>query len=409
VLNRILGSVLALSFFLGAAPVPPSASEIHSIVSALSETTGFKRARPVRVEIVSRDGWKAWIDAQIQENVKPEEIRADELALKKFGFIPRDYDLRAATVDLLGEQAAAVYDHRKKRLLLVDGASDVMGEIVLVHELAHALGDQNFDLTRFLDGPKSDEARLARLAVAEGQATWLMLDAQLKKAGMSLESNPAAIAMMASAGSNLAAGMFPVFETAPLYMRETLMFPYAAGVAFQQAAIGRLGKRAFTEVMRRPPATAREILHPEVWLSGWKPEKSPLMAFPGQNDYKITTEGAVGELDWRILIEQYTGAEEARALAPAWRGGSFDLLETASRDRAILRFSSVWADDGASRKFMRLYQRVLAGKLPGHAPSGAGEDELRGSSSEGAYLIRRRGRLVQGIEGMAVRGQGTKP
>lgn len=408
-LKRLLGPILFLSVYIAASPAPPSSAEIDSIVAQLSEVTGFKHSRPIRVEIMGRDGWKAWIDAQIRENVKPEEIRAEELALKKFGLIPRGYDLRAATVDLLGEQAAAVYDHRGKRLLLVQETAEMMGEIVLVHELAHALADQNFDLTRFLESPKSDEAQLARLAVVEGQATWLMLDAQLKKMGMSLQSNSAALGMMASAGTNLAAGMFPVFEKAPLYMRETLMFPYSAGVLFQQAAIDRLGKQAFAEVMRRPPATAREVLHPEVWLTGWKPEPSPLMKFPGQEAYKVTTEGAVGELDWRILFEQYTDADEARSIAPAWRGGRFDLLETAGRNRAVLRFSAVWADEETSKRFMRLYKRVLEGKLAGHRPLSSDDNELRGSSAEGRYVIRRQGRIVQGIEGLDENSRQTKP
>lgn len=398
-LNRLLGSALLLTFCLEAA-APPSAEEIDAIVAGLSDATGFKKTRPIRIETMGREGWKSWIDDQIKANVKPEEIRAEELTLKRFGLIPRDYDLRAATVDLLGEQAAAVYDHRGKRLLLLEETPELMGEIVLVHELAHALADQNFDLTRFLESPKSDEAQLARLAVVEGQATWLMLDAQLKKMGMSLQSNSAALGMMSSAGSNLAAGMFPVFEKAPLYMRETLMFPYAAGVSFQQAAIDRLGKRAFAEVMRRPPATTREVLHPDLWLSGWKPEPSPLMKFPGQEIYKVTTEGAVGELDWRILFQQYAGADEARSIALAWRGGGFDLLETADRDRAVLRFSAVWTDEMTSRKFMRLYQRVLDGKLSGHRPASSDENELRGSSDEGDYIIRRQGRMVQGVEGL---------
>ncbi len=399
-LKRLLGASLLLACCAAAASPPPTQSEIDAIVAQLSETTGFKTVRPIRVETIGRDGWKAWIDAQIKENVQPEEIRAEEIALKKFGLIPRDYDLRSATVDLLGEQAAAVYDHRKKRLLLVEGASEAMGDIVLVHELAHALADQNFDLNRFLEGPKDDEAQLARLAVAEGQATWLMLDTQLKKMGMSLQSNSAALQMMSAAGSNLAAGMFPVFEKAPLYMRETLLFPYTAGLAFQQAALDRLKKRSFSEVIKRPPATAGEVLHPEVWLSGWKPESVQLMRFPGQDGYKALTQGSVGELDWRILFEQYAGAEEARAISPAWRGGRFEVLESEKEGRTVLRFAAVWADEETSKRFMRLYQRVLDGKWTTYKPLASGEDELRGAGDDGVYIIRRKGRVVQGVEGM---------
>ncbi len=400
-LNRFLGIFLLFTACLPATAEPPSEKAINEVIADLSATTGFRQKKPIRVEVIGREGWKVWIDEQIRENVKPEEIRAEELTLKKFGLIPRDFDLRAATVDLLGEQAAAVYDHRKKRLLFVDGASEAMGELVLVHELAHALADQTFDLNRFLEqAPGSDEAQLARMAVVEGQATWLMYDAQFRKMGMSLKSNSAAFEMMASAGTNLAAGMFPVFEKAPLYLRETLLFPYTAGLVFHQAAIERLGKKAFSEVMKRPPATAREILHPEIWLSGWKAEAARLPAIESEGEYRSLTTGTVGELDWRILFEQYAGAQEARATAPGWRGGRFDLLEHKKSGRTVLRFASVWKDEETSKEFMRLYKRVLAGKLRDHRPEETGENELRGSSDDGAYRVWRQGRLVTGLEGM---------
>lgn len=399
--HRFKGAFLLAACSLALTAAPPTAEEIDAAVAGLSEKTGFVKKRPIRVEVIGREGWKAWLDEQIRENVKPEEIRAEELTLKKFGLIPKDYDLRAATVDLLGEQAAAVYDHRKKRLLFVEGGPELMRELVLVHELAHALADQSFDLTRFLEkAPKTDEAQLARMAVVEGQATWLMYDSQLSRMGMSLDGNSEALKMIASAGSNLAAGMFPVFEKAPLYLRETLLFPYTAGLVFQQAAIERLGKRAFSEVMARPPATAREILHPEIWLSGWKAEEAPLPRIERQGEYRTLNEGSVGELDWRILLEQYAGRAEALALAPGWRGGRFDLLEHKKDGRLVLRFAATWADEETSKNFVRLYEKVLAGKWKELKADQATGDELSGTGDDGGYVIRRQGRLVTGIEGM---------
>lgn len=399
--HRFLGPLLLAACLTTLHAAPPTAEEIDAAVAALSEKTGFVKKQPIKVEVIGRDGWKAWLDEQIRENVKPEEIRAEELTLKKFGLIPHGYDLRAATIDLLGEQAAAVYDHRKKRLLFVEGGPELMREIVLAHELAHALADQSFDLNRFLEkAPKTDEAQLARMAVVEGQATWLMYDSQMSKMGMSLIDNSEALQMMALAGSNLAEGMFPVFEKAPLYLRETLLFPYTAGLLFQQAAIQRLGKKAFSEVMTRPPATAREILHPEIWLSGWKAEQPPLPRMERQGEYKELTSGSVGELDWRILFEQYAGRDEALAIAPGWRGGTFELLEHKKDGRLVLRFAASWQDEETSKRFMRLYEKVLAGKWKKHEPRETTEDALAGAGDDGGYVIRRKGRMVSGIEGL---------
>ena len=75
----------------------------------------------------------------------------------------------------MSEQAAAFYDFRKKKLFMIDAGEDLLQHSALVHELAHALADQHFHLEKFIDhGSKNDDTSLARLAVMEGQATWLM-------------------------------------------------------------------------------------------------------------------------------------------------------------------------------------------------------------------------------------------
>ena len=215
-------------------------AHLQSLLKEVGEITGLEVKRPVKARTVTRDEWKQWVDDEIRQTVKLEEIRADELALRLFGLIPRDFDLRKATVDLLGEQAAAVYDPRQKLMMVVDGASPegVMADMVLVHELAHALADQHFDLKRFLEkGAKTGEDQTARLAVVEGQAMWVMLEWQMRRTGSSLKNNRAALDLMLPMMGRMAAEQFPVFSTAPLYMKETLLFPYSAGILFQQSAI----------------------------------------------------------------------------------------------------------------------------------------------------------------------------
>ena len=59
---------------------------------------------------------------------------------------------------------------------------------MLAHELAHALADQNYNLGKFIrQGRKSDDGSTARLAVMEGQATWLMSEYLARKIGPDAE------------------------------------------------------------------------------------------------------------------------------------------------------------------------------------------------------------------------------
>lgn len=400
--TRAVAGALALLMTAGARAQGPSPEQIQQIIGEIEEITGMKAKRPVPFEVIERDKWKDWVAEQIAENVKPEEIRVEELALKKFGLLPADFDLKAATIDLLGEQAAAVYDHRKKRMMLVQGGPmDGMGQIVLVHELAHAIADQNVDLKKFLEkGPKTDESALARMAVVEGQATWVMMESQMKKMGTSLKGNSEALKMMLPATGQMAAGAYPVFDKAPLYMKESLLFPYTMGLLFQQQAVDKYGKEAFLKVLREPPTTAQQVMHPELYFAGKAPVKVELPAFPLGKEYARLTDGTIGELDFQVLFRQYGTAEEAKAAAARWTGGSFDLWESRKDKRAVLRWSAAWENEEAAEEAVRLYKKVQAGKWKKLSVSEEGTWGAKGTGDDGAYRVTRDGAKVTVVEGL---------
>src|SRR3954470_10064620 len=103
-----------------------------------------------------------------------------------------------------------------------------MQDAALEHELAHALADQHFHLERFIKkGGASDDSALARMAVMEGQATWLMTEALARRANQSVVDNPSLLDAMS--GGAEGSSQFPVFNSVPLYLRETLVFPYTEG------------------------------------------------------------------------------------------------------------------------------------------------------------------------------------
>ncbi|MBI5281376.1 MAG: hypothetical protein HY858_06810 [Candidatus Solibacter usitatus] len=385
----------------GQGGVPPAA-QVEQVTREIAEITGLAVKRPIPMETITREGWKKWVEDEIRQNVKPEEIRVEELALKMIGLAPRDFDLKKATVDLLGEQAAAVYDHRRKKMLLVEGgAAGALGDAVLVHELAHAVADQHFNMRRFLDkGPKPDEAQTARLAVVEGQAMWIMLEWQMRRTGQSLKGNTAAIEAVLPSMGQLAAETYPVFSGAPLYMRETLMFPYTAGMMFQQAAVEKYGQKGFAEVLQKPPVSTRQVIHPEVYFSGQTPVAASLPEVETRSEYRVLTKGSIGELDFRVLFQQYGAEKQAREAAAAWRGAAFELLEHRKEGRAVLRWGSEWSGEASAREALKLYGRVLEGKSKGLRWKEQGETRLRGSNEDGEFEVAVEGASLRAVEGM---------
>ncbi len=370
-LGRVAALALVASLVAQERPAgrPHSASErdklfagIDAMAKELAEITGLRLRQKLRYATITRDEVKKFLEERIRDEVKDEEIRAEELVLKKFGFAPADFNLKKTTIEMMTEQAAAFYDFRRKKLFMLDGAPSLLQEASLVHEVAHALADQHFRLDRFIQGAREDDdASLARMAVMEGQATWLMSEFLARKMGQSLKTSPALVEMMQKAAGG-ADGQFPVFDAAPLYLRESLIFPYAKGMALQHAVYLKSGTAAFTEMFRRPPATTQQVLHASHYFAPRRTVTPQLPEPPARRGYRVLAEGSMGEFDHAVLIRQYQDAAQADALAPKWTGGLYRLWEHRKDKRAILTYGACWESDGAARDFFAFYLGVLRAK-----------------------------------------------
>lgn len=405
-MKRILTVFLTPVLALCAAALPcaardASASEIEEILKGLSEITGLRPLKQVKSETMDKEQLKRYIDDRMKEAVKPEQIRAEELTLKKFGLVPQDFDLRGNTVDLLTEQAAAFYDFRKKRLFLVSSTAGtgIPQQTALVHELAHALADQHFNLAKFIKrGASSDEESLARMAVMEGQASWLMSEYMLRKSGRSLKDTPEAVEMMTN--TEVSAGQFPVLERTPLYLRETLLFPYTRGMLFQHQVYERLGQGGFSEVFRTPPIDTQQVLHPEKYFGHVQPSHPHAPEVPDRGHYRSLADGEVGELDHQVLLRQYIGAKEAGPLSSQWKGGRYELLENKHDKRTVLAYAVEFAGEDAARQYFAAYQRILRGKWKSMEVRESSPDSVSGLGDDGEFRLKRNGALVTSVEGL---------
>jgi hypothetical protein len=402
--RRLTVGAACLALWVSAAvPVQspaPLFRQIESILAELAEISGLHLRKPVQYDLISRAGLRRFLEQRVREEIRPEEIRAEELTLKKFGFVPADFDLKKTMVELLTEQAAAFYDFRRKKLFVLESASEMLQQMALVHELAHALADQHFNLEKFIDRARtSDDMALARLAVMEGQATWLMSEFVARRTGQSLRTSPGILQFMSQSAA-LSAGQFPVFDGAPLYLRESLLFPYSKGMLFQHAVVERYGKEAFAFVFRNPPTTTQQILHPEAYFEPGKPSVPVLPRLATERQYRELTAGTIGELDHWILLRQYVSDEVAETVAPQWRGGRYRLLQNKKSGRLVLLYASEWSNASAAADFFRFYRRVLQGKWKALHIALDTETRLAGAGDDGHFRLTRQATRVESIEGL---------
>lgn len=404
-LSRTAGK--AVLAFLLVSSTPPCWSEPASglcgqagkIAAELAQISGLKLHHPVPCDFISKEKVNEFLKKRVKDVASPEELRAEELTLKKFGLVPPDFKLADTTVDLLTEQAAAFYDYDKKKLFITDTTSSESQEPVLAHELSHAIADQNFNLARYIrQGRKSDDGATARLAVMEGQATWLMSEYLARRLGQSLRDSPALAKMMSRVTEG--SGQFPVFDQSPLYLKLTLIFPYTEGMLFQNEVLQHDGDEGFAEVFRHPPVTTQQIIHPDKYFDHVEPTSPELPDPHLPPNYKPLVGGTLGELDHAVLIEQFAGKERSGKIAPHWRGSSYELREKRKDASLVLLYAVEWDSEEIAREYFDVYRQTLSKKWKVMHITADSPDCITGTGDDGRFELRRRGAIVTSMEGL---------
>ena len=360
---------------------PREAEELfHSVDEILtfdSKQTGLPIKKQVKRKLTSREQVVSYLTKH-RDDKDLQRLRRSELVLKKFGLLPRDFDLEKLLVALLREQVAGYYDPKTKTVNLLEWVPVEEQEPVLAHELTHALQDQTINLDKWMKkGDKdlaeirkeptpadieNDEMDNAREAVIEGQAEAVMLQYALAPVGRSIVDSPDLVDAMESGMVNGTPDS-TVFKDAPIFLKESLTFPYSYGMEFVVKLMQKGGReKAFAGVLRNPPHTTRQIMQPETYLSGEKiePMRVPDFAHDFKN-YRRFDVGAMGEFDVAVLIEQYAGKQSAKRLYPEWRGG-FYYAARPKTDAAAplgLLYVSRWSSPEKASEFAAIYARSL--------------------------------------------------
>jgi hypothetical protein len=376
-------------------PQPPAATEkdevkitpreaeelFHSIDEILafdSKQTGLPIKREVKRKLTSREEVVSYLTKHMNDE-DTQRLRRSELVLKKFGLLPRDFDLGKLLVDLLREEVAGYYDPKTRTVNLLDWVPMEEQEPVVAHELTHALQDQSVGLQKWMKkGEKDlgeikkdptpmeieyDEMDNAREAVVEGQAQAMMFQYALAATGRSIADSPDLVEAMESE-TLTGTPATKIFNDAPIFMKESLTFPYSYGMEFVVKLMQKGGKeKAFADVLRNPPHTTRQIMEPETYLSGEKIEPMRVPEFSRDfKNYQKFDIGAMGEFDVAVLIEQYAGKPLSKRLYPEWRGGYYYAARPKSDATAplALLYVSRWSNAEKASEFAEIYARSLA-------------------------------------------------
>jgi len=369
---------------------------VDKIVAFASEDSGFLKRSTVKRRLVSSAEVEKYTRDQEAKEEYTQRLARSEMTMKKFGLLPREFNLPEFVVKANGKEIAAYYDDETKTISLLNWIPKDRQAPILAHELTHALQDQNYDLKAWLkagqgasqSGEKKDnepdvddDSATARRAVVEGQAQIVFVDYLLAPLGRTLQNTPGLIYQMEEPAVKAVADS-QLLHDAPMILREMGTFPYREGLIFEGELLEKGGKQmAFAGVFAHPPRNTHEVLQPTAYINS---EKLAAIRIPDvqqilSDKYAVYDSGGVGELDVRALLKTYGNRKEADNLAAAWQGGAYvafrrtaktatDALTTA--DLALL-YVSRWKSRPSAERFAHVYAAAIAQRYKNATPQAA--------------------------------------
>ncbi len=275
-----------------------------------------------------------------------------------------------AEVSVLGERAArwivAFYRPGEGQLYLrrFQGPPGEEKEALVAHAYTHALQDQHFDLAAYLAEADSADAARARLALPEGEATWVMARYLNAQAGLTFTER-----VVDELIGPLVAGENPAFSGQEAQaLAPILRFPYANGARFVARLLEEGWWPALNDAYRRPPRSTEEVLHPEKYLAGDDPPRSvslpDLQPVLGEG-WALVEQDVMGELVLRTVLTHtlQDGAWAERAAA-GWGGDRYQLWRDEDGNLLLLA-RTLWDSEADAAEFAEAYEAVIALRLSG--------------------------------------------
>jgi hypothetical protein len=306
----------------------------------------FKREPPVRRR--SRAQVHDYVVHKFDQDLPPGELAGLESALRLFGLIPPTLALRSTMIDLLTEQIAGYYDPDSNALYIPADIEPFQLRVVVSHELVHALQDQYIRLDSIMSQQGRNDRRSAAQAVLEGQATFAQIPVLMPE--QRPDTFPVGWFWSQRVVAARQQAQMAQFASAPLWIREGLIFPYLGGADF---VVWFRRNRPGRSVLSAMPTSTEQILHPDRYAAGDQPTE---VVFSEPAPDAVRYEDGLGEFETRLLLEQHLGDEtEAALLATGWDGDRYQVL---GRGADALVWYSVWDDARAADRFAEGLERA---------------------------------------------------
>lgn len=354
---------LASSLLLSGAGIATAQTEEYDRISEeVAQIRELELLEPLDIEMHSREELQAFL-LQSLESYTEEDRLQDQRVLLILGLIEEGDDPAEIQNDLLSEQIAGYYDPETGQMVVVQGADadglSANDEITFAHETVHALQDQHFDLMAVQGDIESmtDDEYLAMNGLIEGDATLAQVLYMVEQPGL-----------MDDAQAELGELDTSQLDSAPLYMSESLLFPYDAGGLFVMDIYQDGGWDAVNEMYENPPQTTEQILHPEAYRNGEAALEVTLVDPVGMlgADWVTLDDNSFGEFMTGVFLKNSGASDrDAENAAEGWGGDAYYVV--GNDDETALVWSSAWDSEEDADEFMETLLQAEMDRLEGTA------------------------------------------
>jgi hypothetical protein len=334
---------------------------LERIAAAVEVIRELKFNKVVKSRVVTDEQLAALVEAQYKKDSPKAEVDQSDAVLTTLGLLGPKDDLYAITLGVVKEQVAGFYDIDKKVLVVGGEVANPtpLDEVLLAHEYVHAVTDQHYNLERMnkLQDERKDDEATALLSLVEGDATVMMFNYAARYLTPSQRNE---------VQSEAAATPSTHLDAAPKALREALLFPYDEGARFVRSLIANGGIAALNSAYVTPPTSTEQIIHVSKFL-GRRDDPTPVtmpdLAGAMGPGWKSIEGGGVGELDVRLIVDQFLPIADAERAAAGWDGGRYAAAQSAKG--TVVAAMTVWDSEVEAREATETLSRWLPARYKG--------------------------------------------
>ncbi|MEN8155053.1 MAG: hypothetical protein ABFR75_13635 [Acidobacteriota bacterium] len=356
---KIFFRILIIFLFLSAGLLTGEVS-LSRIKERVEKTGKLKFKENVEVNYLDRNSFNNYINSWFEKEYAGEQFEKDELFLKIMGFISDNISLKKLKKRLIINNAGGFYDEKSKVLyaLKEHGLVDPVYSLIVVHELRHAIQDQHFGLSNIIGRLSDlDDRKIAALAAIEGDAM-LILSLYAQK----FTPFPVPPELSSSKYNSDALLTFSPIKFSynlgniPDVLKYQLTMPYVKGLKFVFHILKKKKWKGVNSILKYPPDSSEQILHPEKYLKREKPVKIEIRFIP--ENYDLYSQGAIGEFFLNVMMMKNGNYTD---IAKGWGGDKFRLYK--NEQNYFLMWESAWDKEEYCSDFFYNFKRYLERKF----------------------------------------------